>query len=212
MERDSAISEMEKLARIDGACARGMCELHFCSGCFVPNDVEAARWGIIAADLGFDPVGMWLKYLLTETTYDDDEFIPEMSPIVPVFCMDTGGKGQYRNTCGDSLELVEFQILKAITCTNDDGSTNLKEWKNDGYGFENDVFAFRRSDDIDYDFWTEHVWLANFIFKPAGFELDWYDIVGKNDQVNQAVSTDDIRKMLRFCIDSVRRDLGRREA
>ncbi len=204
--RDSTITTMEDIAERNGCYAMRMCELHFCSPCFVPDDVKAAEWAIRAAKLGYNPVGVWLMYLLRCGEYGtiEEDNISEEHYI----SKDFWGRGGYHPPCDSILHLTEFQILMAVTHTDMYGYTYLEGWENDGYGFENDTFAFRHESNNE-DFWEDPYWLANFIFKPAGLELEWYKHMGKSEEINQLVSETDLRRMFVHCIESVRRDIGR---
>ncbi len=67
-------------------------------------------------------------------------------------------------------------------------------------GFDNDVFTIRPY------YWGEdetEVDLPNFIYKPTGFEIQWYKYAFRDSYMNFELTTEEILEIFRKCIDSI---------
>ncbi len=176
MDRIPWVSDIEKgwcrgtvlkLAEGDPMMSLELCKSYLCSDRFAPDAVEAARWGIKAAEAGSECVGVLLDFLLRKPGTRVDPFY------------DTPfryrGQEHYRATY--FYTATSFQTLMMVTDSRYDMSTRLYGWSNESDGFENDIFLFRKS--INWDFChdedgEEERELPTFVFKPTGLRL-WYD-------------------------------------
>jgi hypothetical protein len=97
-------------------------------------------------------------------------------------------------------------------CFPDRSLVNSKEWESlcdiaqvDEYGepgFENEVFIIRSY------YWGEDdnmANLANFSYKPTGFEIQWYKYPFRDSYMNQNLSSEEILGIFNKCIASIRR-------
>jgi len=67
-------------------------------------------------------------------------------------------------------------------------------------GFENDTFAIRPF------YWNDDKTeseIPNFIFKPTGFEIEWYKYPFRDSYMNRRLNEKQIRHIWRLCIESV---------
>lgn len=68
------------------------------------------------------------------------------------------------------------------------------------YGFDNDVFTIRPyywGDDEELEM------LPNFLYKPTGFEIQWYKYPFRDSYMNQNLTKEEILDIFKKCAESV---------
>lgn len=75
------------------------------------------------------------------------------------------------------------------------------EHTTDRGGYENDIFL------INPYYWGEDEEIAilpNFVYKPTGFEIQWYKYPLRDAYMNQNISLNDAEKIWKRCIESMK--------
>ena len=102
----------------------------------------------------------------------------------------------------------EWTLLMRVTRTGEDGVTDYRELRNDGGGFEDDVFAvIPMSSGHDMPDAP-----ASFVFKPTGLEMELGDDCRVVRAVYEDLDEEQLRTVFLICVDSARRSVGRLRA
>ena len=68
-------------------------------------------------------------------------------------------------------------------------------------GFDNEIFTIRPYSYTDDELEES---LPNFLYKPTGFEINWYKYAFRDSYMNQALDTTQILYIFQDCIDSIK--------
>lgn len=130
----------------------------------------------------------------------DDDYWREYLGSPPNMGHDGSAKGSLpgdlgrigRRSCGHIVDSCEWRVLMRVTYTNGWGITSMANRRGRMGGYENDVFVLNP--------WREEHPAVPFLeFKPSGVKL--FDPV--EPFTNADMDEEDVRMMLRICIDSV---------
>lgn len=78
----------------------------------------------------------------------------------------------------------------------------LKEYETDRGGFENDVFL------VNPYYWGEDEDIMeepNFIYKPTGYEIDWYKYPLRDSYANKELTFEEFKEVLNKCKESIKK-------
>lgn len=78
----------------------------------------------------------------------------------------------------------------------------LKEYETDRGGFENDVFL------VNPYYWGEDEDIMeepNFIYKPTGYEIDWYKYPLRDSYANKELTFEEFKEILNKCKESIKK-------
>lgn len=78
----------------------------------------------------------------------------------------------------------------------------LKEYKTDRGGFENEIFL------VNPYYWGDDENIMeepNFVYKPTGYQIEWYKYPLRDSYANQKLSFEELKGILDKCIESVKK-------
>lgn len=95
---------------------------------------------------------------------------------------------------------IEWRLITNLTSSDCYGFTFDKGHQNDSYGYEDDVMSIRPYD-WGSDEFPERAARPNFLFKPTGFNMEWYKYPWRGGEMSENLSLGEIRRIWRLCID-----------
>lgn len=116
-------------------------------------------------------------------------------------------RGEFQFPDRELVDSDEWSILLKITQSDQYGITDDSEHANSRGGFENEMFAIRPYWWGDEDN-EEEAMAANFVYKPAQFEIRWYKYPFRDSYMNQNLTADELKMIWAICKGSVADTLG----
>ena len=95
---------------------------------------------------------------------------------------------------------AEWRLITNLTDSGYYGECYLEDRCNDSGGFEDEVICIRPFD-WGYDEDPVRASRPNFLFKPSGFNMEWYKYPWRSPEMSENLSLGEIRRIWRLCID-----------
>ena len=186
----------------------------FFAGRPVPRDTERAlEYALDAAEDGSEEAAGLVAVMLDAPLSTDGDKEPDigMEELEKMKAEQRHYLNEYGRMCFDQRpfspasrpslqEGAEWRLITNLTGSGCYGECYIEERCNDSGGFEDDTICIR-----PYDWGGDddpvRASRPNFLFKPSGFNMEWYKYPWRSPEMSENLSLGDIRRIWRLCID-----------
>ena len=180
----------------------------------VPRDTgKALEYALDAAECGSEEAAGLVAVMLDAPLSTDDDKRPDIDEAELEELKARWGRhmNDYGRMCLDQRPFIpasrpslqdgaEWRLITNLTDSGYYGECYLEDRCNDSGGFEDEVICIRPFD-WGYDEDPVRASRPNFLFKPSGFNMEWYKYPWRSPEMSENLSLGEIRRIWRLCID-----------